>query len=104
MNFIHLARRVIAADELAHIWIVWILVPLVVVAEVAACVVRRIGQDHVDLPALAIEGRHRLKVVTLDYKVPRTAVLVPGAQRLDGPLIARPNTAADLTCEDLSGE
>ena len=58
-------------------------VPLVVVAEVVASVVRRIRDYQVDLAPLLVEGRHRLEVVALDEKVPRPVTVRAGSVLLN---------------------
>ena len=89
-------RRLILRNEFSHAGIIGVLVPLVVVPEVLAGVVRRICENQVDLTALAKEGYHGLQVVALDDEV--FALLLSISDRDFGhtPLNPRPDFAGEL--------
>lgn len=74
---------------------------LFVVAEVAARVVGRVREDHVDLTAFAVERDQRLEVVALDDEIPRSTVLVSRAMALDRPLVPRAHASSDLRASTL---
>ncbi len=68
MNLIHFVWRapVVDRDEVAQARVVRVVLPLVVVTEVLARVVRRVRKDEVDLSSLAVKRRERLEVIALD--------------------------------------
>ena len=64
------ACRIVAAHELAEVRVVGVLVPLVVVPEVAPCVVGRVNVDKPDLAKVRLlEQLERIQVVTLDEEI-----------------------------------
>jgi len=59
-------------------------------------VVGRIGEDEVDLTALAVQGGHGLQILTFDKEVPRAVVLAPDGVLLDRSHDARTHTTGEL--------
>ena len=57
---------VVKRDKLTKAGVVGVFIPAVVVAEVVAGVVGRIGEHEVDMSPLLVERDHRLEVVALD--------------------------------------
>lgn len=93
---------VFGRNQRSQIGIVRILVPFVVVAEILPGVVRRVGQDQVDLAAVLVERHHRLEVLAFQDEVPGLHVLRPAAEpRLDL-LAARLHSADDAPGGSLS--
>ena len=80
---LRVAGRVLFGHEVAEPWVVWVLVPAVVIAEVIACVVWRICQDQVNLATFAVERHHRLEVVALDDEVAGLCLGVARRERFD---------------------
>ena len=101
---LRVARAVVRADPLAQTGVVRVLLPAVVVAPVVAGVVRRIGEDQVDLATLAKQRGHRLEVVALDDQVAGLVLGAPTEYFLIGPQDARPYAASELAGVGLAGE
>jgi hypothetical protein len=69
-------RTVFSGDQTPEIRVVWVLIPLVVVAEIATSVVRRIGKDKIDLATVLVKRYHRLEVFSLDDQVRALQILL----------------------------
>ena len=71
MNFhpLGVAGPVVLGHQLAELRVVRVPVPTVVIPEVAAGVVRRIGEDEVDFATLPVKRHHGLEVLALDYLI-----------------------------------
>jgi len=95
---------ILDGHNLAWVGVVGVLIPAVVGAKVLAGVVGWVGDDEVDLPAIAIERGHDLEVVPLDDEVARLVFGAAATQAREATLDARPQLAEDRAHAELAGE
>src|ERR1017187_10716708 len=97
-------RRAFITDKITEAGVVGVLFPPVVVTEVLAGVIGGIGQDQVDLVAVAVKRRHRLEVVTFNYKIACSFGSVTGAILGDRARHARSDATGETPGIRLTGE
>jgi hypothetical protein len=64
-----MTSAVFDAHKIAEFRIIRIVVPAIVVPEVVARIIRRIGKDKIDLSAIAVHTHHRLEIFAFNYAV-----------------------------------